>query len=648
MSIEFELRKQSGIIATERFDKSTVVIGTGTDCDMVVSAKPEEAFRFCVELSESGATVTCLHELGMIINLSPMFKKGETRPLKHGDVIRLVGNELRLTFSYTPKGPRSAAQLTTAAKDNAESSLSEVDLTSEDTVAESAVNKMAGSEVPIAGLRAAVWNVMREQRRVIAVACVGITILAVLVFAFDSAPSETGAVVRDDLPEVEIIVVVDEHQTKMVDVLDAVRRQRECHSLTIEDITYPLDVTDAVIFNSDKRRISFSPSEADAPNEFALYLMCVVTLPDSAVELQQPVVVKCSFNEVNDSPIVKPIRSIQLGLSKTRPISVVIDAFDPDLPQDALTYTASKQLPTGATLDPITGVFDWVPSETQYGEDYSISINITEKTTPKFISTVEFNIQLVNDSELNSNRKSYEDSLYVLWLKDPTEKFIQPYATTVAIAPGVLATNSTTIMELQKQVRSGWTVWVGGIGKEDLVPAEEMLVHGYFPIGLKEYGEGSYRSIFFDVGVVRASVEFIHSFVDVIDTESYLEVSASQDVDLMSVNIADQIQDSTEVLSSRFTRGKIVSADPLPIVETSKVPDFSILRIVGVFSQHVDGAPLLIDGKLFGLYSTPVLADNQNGKNNHLFTVPICLSSFDDDLTSGLWVPAAKAFPQVE
>jgi hypothetical protein len=638
MFIEFELRKPSGIIATQRFDKSTVVIGTGSDCDMVVSAKPEDAFRFCVELSESGATVTCLHVAGMMINLSPVFKKGETCPLKHGDVIRLVGNELRLTFSYTSKGPPGAAELRTVAKDNSETLLCAAELTSEDSVTESAVYQVAKARVGTA-----VWNVIWEQRRLIAVAFVGLAIMAVLVFAFDS-----GAVVSDDLPEVEIIVVVDEHQTKIVDLLDAVRGQRECDSLTIEDITYSLDANDAIIFNSDKRRISFSPSEADAPKQFTLQLKCLATLPNSAVELQQPVVIRCVFNEVRDLPVVQPVRSIQLGLSDVRPISLVIDAIDPDLPQDILTYTATKQLPAGATLDLLTGVFEWVPTKIQYGENYSISINVAKKTTPKLMSTVEFEIQLVDDSELNSNRKSYEDSLYVLWLKDPTEEFMQPIATAVAIAPGVLATNATTIMELQKQVLSDWTVWVGRIGQEDLVPAGEMFVHGYFPMGRKEYGEGSYRSIFFDVGVVRASGEFIQSFVDVIDSESYLEVSASQDVDLMSVNIADRIQDSTEVLSSRFTRGKIVSADPLSIVESSKGPDFAILRVMGVFSEHVDGAPLLIAGKLFGLYSTPVLVDNQNEKNNHLFTVPICLNSFDDDSMSELWVPAANAFPPVE
>ena len=641
MFTEFEIRNLSGIVATECFDKTSVVIGSGSDCDLTLATEYEDAIRFRVDLGESGATVTCLHDVGMMINRSPVFKKGETRPLRHGDIIRFVRNELHLTFSYSSKGPRGTTESSKVVEGDSVIVPNAADSTSEDLVADSVSNEVMDSEVPTTGVSIVVWNIVRKQRRIIVAACVGFVILLVLVFRFGTTPS-------DALSEVEIVVVVDEHQTEMIDLLEAVRRQGKFSSLTIGDITPSVNINDAVIFNSDQRRISFSPSEADAPNEFALHLKCVVTLLDSDVELQQPVVVRCLFNEVEDLPIVKPMRSMQLGLGNTRPISLIVDAFDPDLPQDLLTYTASKQLPDGAALDPITGAFDWIPSKSQYGENYSIVIDVTKKTNTKLMSRVEFNIYLIDDSELDKDRKKYEDSLYVLWLQDPTKKFKQPVATTLAISPGVLATNATLIFELQKQVRRDWTVWVGRIGQDKLVPVSDMLVHGYFPPGREEYGEGSYRSIFFDVGVVRASEEFIQSFVDVIDAESYVEVSAGQDVDLLSVNISEQLQDSTEVLSSNFTRGKILSIDTPSVVESSKIPDFAIFEVGGLFPKQIDGAPLLAGGKLLALYSSPFQVSTQNENIDHLFTVAICLSDLDLDSPSPLWVPAAKALPQSE
>jgi|GEM_PF-4573388 len=641
MSILFELRKQANVVSTESFDKRTVVVGTCPDCDWVLLAEPGDTFRFRVELGENGATVTCLHDGGMRINRSPVFMKGEVRPLRHGDVIRLTGTDHRITFSYTSKESVGVAESGASTRSNSESSVGVVECKSENSVVSSSGHEVTENELRIPNVRASVAVLLRDQRRVIVSACIGIVILLLVLFTFDY-----GAVVSDDFPEIEIAVVVDEHQTMTIDLLDAVRRQGKISSLTIMNLDHWVDFDSAVDFNPDKRRISFSPTEADAPKEFDMHLNCVVALPGSTVELQQAVVIRCVFNEVKDLPIVKPIPSIQMGLSKAQPILLGVDAFDPDLPQDRLTYSASKNLPDGATLDPITGTLHWIPTKTQYGKSYSIVINVTKETAPELVSTVEFGVQLVDDSDLNISRKSYEDSLYVLWLKDPTERFMQPFATILAIAPGVLATNATTVMELQKQVHRNWTVWVGRVGQDVLVPVSEMLVHGYFPAGREKYGEGSYGSIFFDVGVIRVSSEFVQSFVEVMNVASFLEVSVSHQVDLMTVNIAERIQDTTEVLSCNFSRGRIVSADPLSIVESSKIPDFAILEIVGAFSEYSDGAPLLVDGKLLGLYSTPVLTSDQIEKNTHLFTVAICLSNFDEESSSKLWVPAATAFPQ--
>jgi predicted component of type VI protein secretion system len=118
MPIEFQVSLPSGVIATQCFAQSTVVVGTGSDCDLVLSIQSENVFRFCVELGESGATVICLHDVGMMLNRSAVFKKGEIRSLRHGDIIRLVGSDCRLTFSYTAKETLVAAKATTTVDDD--------------------------------------------------------------------------------------------------------------------------------------------------------------------------------------------------------------------------------------------------------------------------------------------------------------------------------------------------------------------------------------------------------------------------------------------------------------------------------------------------------------------------------------------------
>ena len=641
MITEFEIRNLSGIVATERFDKAAVIIGSGADCDLTLASKSDDTIRLRVDVSDSGARVTCLHDVGIMINRSPVFKNGESSLLRHGDIIRFVSNDLHLTFSYSQKGTGGIAESSKLAKDDSSRVPNIAKSTSEDLAAESGTKEVMDNVVRVVGVGAAVWRIMREQQRIIVAAFVGFLVLLFLVFKFYTVSSGT-------LTTVEINVVVDEHQTKIVDLLEEVRRQTNFSSLTIGGVTPSVNINDAITFNYEQRQISFSPSEADAPNEFTLYLKCLVTASDSTVGLQQPIVVRCLFNEVEDLPFVEPIRSMQLGLGNTRPISLVIDGFDPDLPQDSLTYTMSQQLPEGVTLDPITGAFNWIPSKDQYGQNYMIAIDVAKKAKPHLFSTVEFDINLIDDSKLDIDRNKYEDSLYVVWLQDPTGKFKQPVATTVAIAPGVLATNATLILELQKQVRQNWTVLVSQIGRDDVVPVNDMLVHGYFPAGRAKYGEGSYQSILFDLGIIRASDEFIQSFLDVIDAESYAELSTGQDVDLLSVNIADKLQDATEVLNSKFTRGKLVSFDTLSVDDSAKTPDFSIFEVSGRFPNQIDGAPLLADGKLLALYSSPFRISNQVTNENHLLTAALSLSDFDADSLSPFWVPAAKALPQSE
>jgi hypothetical protein len=639
MITEFEIRNLSGIVATDRFDKTTVIIGSGSDCDLTLASKSDDTIRLRVDVGDSGARVTCLHDAGIMINRSPVFKKGESSPLRHGDIIRFVKNDLHLTFSYSQKGTGGIAESSNLANDDSAQAPNIAESTSENLAPESGSKEVMDNEILIAGGYTAMWSILREQRRIIVAACIGFLVLLLLVFKFYTVPSDT-------LNQIEINVVVDEHETKIVDLLEYVRRQTQFNSITIGDITPSVNLNDAIIFNYEQRQISFSPSEADAPNEFPLYLKCLVTSSDSTVEWQQPIVVRCIFNEVEDLPFVEPVRSMQLGLGNTRPISLVIDGFDPDLPQDSLTYTTSKQLPDGATLDPITGAFNWIPSKEQYGQNYMIAIDVTKKTKTNLFSTVEFEINLIDDSKLDLDRKKYEDSLYVVWLQDPTGKFKQPIATTVAIAPGVLATNATLILELQKQVRQNWTVLISQIGRDDVVPANDMLVHGYFPAGRTKYGEGSYQSIMFDVGIIRASEEFIQSFLDVIDAESYAELSTGQDVDLLSVNIADKLQDATEVLASIFTRGKLVSFDTLSVDASAKTPDFSIFEVSGRFPKQIDGAPLLVDGKLVALYSSTFRIGNQVTNENHLLTAAFCLSDFVANSLSPFWVHASKALPQ--
>ena len=48
-------------------------------------------------------------------------------------------------------------------------------------------------------------------------------------------------------------------------------------------------------------------------------------------------------------------------------ISFTVSASDIDIPVQQLTYSFRGAAPAGATIDPVTGLFEWVPTEAQGG-----------------------------------------------------------------------------------------------------------------------------------------------------------------------------------------------------------------------------------------------------------------------------------------
>lgn len=63
------------------------------------------------------------------------------------------------------------------------------------------------------------------------------------------------------------------------------------------------------------------------------------------------------------------------------PMSFLLVGFDPDT-ADVLTYSAAN-LPTGATLNSTTGLFNWVPTTAQIGSynvDFTVSDGIDSNT----------------------------------------------------------------------------------------------------------------------------------------------------------------------------------------------------------------------------------------------------------------------------
>jgi hypothetical protein len=93
----------------------------------------------------------------------------------------------------------------------------------------------------------------------------------------------------------------------------------------------------------------------------------------------------------NHPPVLLPIadRTVHAG-------SVIVltnSASDPDA-ADTLSFSLDEDAPTGADIDPVTGVFTWIPSDAEGNSTNSIMVWVTDDGEPPLSATAVFSVTI--------------------------------------------------------------------------------------------------------------------------------------------------------------------------------------------------------------------------------------------------------------
>jgi hypothetical protein len=108
--------------------------------------------------------------------------------------------------------------------------------------------------------------------------------------------------------------------------------------------------------------------------------------------------ISVGVREVNVAPVLAPIggRSVSEG----ELLTFTVGASDADLPANALTLSATG-LPAGASFDPATGVFSWMPAEDQGPATYAgIQFQVTDAAGLTASETIS--IAVLEDASLDA------------------------------------------------------------------------------------------------------------------------------------------------------------------------------------------------------------------------------------------------------
>lgn len=138
---------------------------------------------------------------------------------------------------------------------------------------------------------------------------------------------------------------------------------------------------------------NWTPTEAQGPG---LYNLSVLVTDSSAPPQSDAKSFSITVNETNAAPslTVPPTQNVVelAGWTATN------SATDADLPANLLMFGLVSG-PTGLTLNPLTGVMTWTPSEEQGPGSYPVTVRVFDNGSPALSDTNSFTI---NVSELNA------------------------------------------------------------------------------------------------------------------------------------------------------------------------------------------------------------------------------------------------------
>ncbi len=104
-----------------------------------------------------------------------------------------------------------------------------------------------------------------------------------------------------------------------------------------------------------------------------------------------------TYLKSNAAPTFAPVASQQVAQGDLLVVSV--GASDVDFPVQQLSYSLGPGAPAGATVDPTSGRFEWIPSETTPAGTYQIPIHVTDNGLPPEAAVVMLEVEVV---EVNS------------------------------------------------------------------------------------------------------------------------------------------------------------------------------------------------------------------------------------------------------
>jgi hypothetical protein len=118
---------------------------------------------------------------------------------------------------------------------------------------------------------------------------------------------------------------------------------------------------------------SWTPTEAQGPASVVVVVRAFDTSSESLSTVRELLL---EVAEANEAPVLESIPP--MAVDEGRTVSFTARASDPDQPAQALRFSLEPGAPAGATIDPVSGRFQWTPDDDAGALVQAISVRVTD------------------------------------------------------------------------------------------------------------------------------------------------------------------------------------------------------------------------------------------------------------------------------
>jgi hypothetical protein len=128
-----------------------------------------------------------------------------------------------------------------------------------------------------------------------------------------------------------------------------------------------------LVLESQSGVVFWTPSESQGPATVVVLIRAIDGSPDAQSVVRELLL---EVAEDNQPPSIASIAPITVDEGQL--VSFVAQASDPDLPAQSLRFSLEAGAPAGASIDPISGLFQWTPDDDAGASAQTVSVRVTD------------------------------------------------------------------------------------------------------------------------------------------------------------------------------------------------------------------------------------------------------------------------------